>query len=231
MATSSGTDCFAYAESPHKVRDDIGSAHRAFWQRLPRAGAFFTGAERRALADVVRAVRPLRSKPPWLRGEQAATEGGLPAAAVEAARTIAIDAHRIDPEWAARVSGELGDAAYVEIVALVAQLTAVDVFAEALGIPLEPLPDVPDDDAAPTGAVPEGCGDIGAYVPMMLANPGPNVGRALSLQPEENQTFFGLVGAMYAFADFGELVWDRPLSRPQVELVAARVSAVNECFY
>ena len=29
----------------------------------------------------------------------------------------------------------------------------------------------------------------------------------------------------------GELVWDRPLSRPQVELIAARVSAVNECFY
>ena len=32
--------------------------------------------------------------------------------------------------------------------------------------------------------------------------------------------------------DFGAMVWeDRPLSRPQVELVAARVSALNECFY
>ena len=36
---------------------------------------------------------------------------------------------------------------------------------------------------------------------------------------------------MYAMKDFGELVWDRPLMRPQVELVAARVSALNECFY
>ena len=44
--------------------------------------------------------------------------------------------------------------------------------------------------------------------------------------------FFGLVGPMYALGGFAELVWkDRPLSRPQIELVAARVSAINECFY
>ena len=67
---------------------------------------------------------------------------------------------------------------------------------------------------------------------MSLAFPRPNVGRAMSLAPNENATFFGLVGSMYAISDFAELVWkDRPLSRPQVELVAARVSAINECFY
>jgi hypothetical protein len=66
----------------------------------------------------------------------------------------------------------------------------------------------------------------------MLAHfPGPNVGRALSLVPRDNQSFFALVGSMYALRDFQDLVWDRPLSRPQVELVAARVSALNECFY
>jgi hypothetical protein len=37
---------------------------------------------------------------------------------------------------------------------------------------------------------------------------------------------------MYASGDeFWNLTWDRPLSRPQVELVAARTSALNECFY
>ena len=43
--------------------------------------------------------------------------------------------------------------------------------------------------------------------------------------------FFFMVGAMYGAKDFNTLVWDRPLSRPQVELVAARVSSINECFY
>ena len=45
------------------------------------------------------------------------------------------------------------------------------------------------------------------------------------------QAVFVLVGAMYAGAEFQTLVWDRPLSRPQIELVASRVSAVSECFY
>ena len=43
----------------------------------------------------------------------------------------------------------------------------------------------------------------------------------------------GLVMAMYGGPNkFFELVWEGgALSRPQVELLAARVSAVNECFY
>ena len=41
----------------------------------------------------------------------------------------------------------------------------------------------------------------------------------------------GLVQSMYALANFTELVWNGPLSRPQTELIAARVSAINECFY
>jgi hypothetical protein len=67
---------------------------------------------------------------------------------------------------------------------------------------------------------------------MTVPYAGPNVGRALSVAPGEQAMFMGLVGAMYSLRDFVEMVWkDRPLSRPQVELVAARVSAINECFY
>lgn len=231
MSQPSSSGPFDYARSGLDVRSEIAGAHRAFWQRLPRAGAFFTGAQRRAMAELVRAVRPLRREPPWLRKDAAGPIAGLPDEAAEAVHTIAVDAHKIDRAWTARITGVLGEAAYVEIAALVAQLTAVDVFAEAIGCALEPLPEVPADDASPDEAVPAGCGDIGAYVPMALAATGPNVARALSLRPEENQTFFGLVGSMYAFTDFGEMIWNRPLSRPQVELVAARVSSLNECFY
>jgi predicted ATPase len=42
----------------------------------------------------------------------------------------------------------------------------------------------------------------------------------------------GIVTSMYSGRHFGEMVWrHRALSRPQVELIAARTSAVNECFY
>jgi len=61
-----------------------------------------------------------------------------------------------------------------------------------------------------------------------------NVARAMSLVPEGVRTFFRMVAAMYTgtASDFDRMVWDhRPLARPQVELLAARVSALNQCFY
>ena len=61
---------------------------------------------------------------------------------------------------------------------------------------------------------------------------GPNVSRALSLVPEANRLFFTNVGAMYGGVEqsFYDLEWTGPISRPQAELLAARVSALNECF-
>jgi hypothetical protein len=43
----------------------------------------------------------------------------------------------------------------------------------------------------------------------------------------------GIVMSMYSGGQqFEQMIWrHRALSRPQVELVAARTSAVNECFY
>ena len=47
--------------------------------------------------------------------------------------------------------------------------------------------------------------------------------------------FMRLVMSMYGGSpgrDFYTLEWSEgPMTRPQVELLAARVSAVNECFY
>ena len=41
-----------------------------------------------------------------------------------------------------------------------------------------------------------------------------------------------MVSSMYDGSEFFEMVWShRSLSRPQIELLAARTSALNECFY
>lgn len=221
---------FDYSASPHPIRASISDAHRAFWQRLASPGSWWTSEQRLAIATEARNVRPLRSEPPWLRELPEPEDGRLPALAVEAVRTIALDAHKIDRAWAERMTLALGDAAYVELVAISVQITALDAFAEALGVEREPLPSpMPGE---PDHRRPDGLGDIGAFVPCLVDFPRPNVARAMSLAPNDNLSFFGLVRSMYSVDDFAELVWkDRPLARPQVEFVAARVSAINECFY
>jgi alkylhydroperoxidase family enzyme len=220
---------FRFAGSAQPVRPDISNAQRAAWDRIGAPGSWWTGEQRVAIAGIVRAVRKRRSEPPWLRTEPAEETDSLPARAVEVARRVAIDAHKLDREWCERSASDLGDAAYVELAAIAVMTTVVDAFAESIGAELVPLPE------PKPGKIdakrPEGVGAAGAWVDMTTEWAGPNVGRALSLAPSDQMAFMGLVGSMYALGNFTELVWDGPLSRPQTELVAARVSAINECFY
>ncbi len=219
-----------YSASGLEIREEIGAAHEAALDRFAGAGSWWSGAQRIALIEAAREARAQRLTPPWQREAASPPAVPVPAEALEVARTVAADAHRVDRDVCRGRVAELGDAAYVEIVALVACVSAMDAFCEAIGVDPPALPEPRPGE--PDRQRPEGVGDIGAFVDAALGVPGPNVGRALSLAPLENATFFRLVGAMYALEDFGAMVWEeRPLSRPQVELVAARVSALNECFY
>lgn len=218
-----------YPGFEHPIRADIRVAQQHAWDRIGNAGSWWTGAQRVAIAQEVRAARKRRNDPPWLRAEPAEATDALPARAIEVARRVAIDAHRLDRPWCQQAAADLGDAAYVELVSVAVFVTIVDAFAEALGGEHVTLPD--PQPGEPDRIRPQGLGDTGAWLPMTLAWQGPNVGRALSLAPGDHLAFMQLVGAMYSIANFTKLVWDGPLSRPQTELIAARVSAVNECFY
>ena len=60
----------------------------------------------------------------------------------------------------------------------------------------------------------------------------PNIMRALSLVPDEARALRRTAGAHYvAVEQIPDPTVRRALTRPQMELVAARVSAINECFY
>ena len=223
-------DAFSYASSAHAVPQAIADAHRSAWRRIASPGSWWTGAQRVEAARLTREARSQRSLPPWQRNESAPVAEILPGRAVELVLKVAVDVHSLSAEWVAERVEEFGDAAYAELCAVVVCTTVVDAFAESLGVAFEPLP--PPLPGEPDGARPEGMAEAGAFVPMAAGQPGPNVARALSLVPADNAAFFGLVGSMYALERFSELVWEEgALSRPQVELVAARVSAVNECFY
>ena len=60
----------------------------------------------------------------------------------------------------------------------------------------------------------------------------PNVIRALSLVPAEVRSWQALGGAQYLSPErMMSMETGRALDRAQIELVAGRVSALNECFY
>lgn len=213
------------------VRQGVVESQDRAWEAIRRPGSWWSGPARVEIARQARAARIARMDPPWLRKGLPDAGDRLPEVAVEAARTIAADAHRIDRNWAKEKISQLGDAQYVELIAVTVVVCAIDTFADALGVDYEPLPEPlsgdPDHQRNPHVSA------EGAFVDMQVPWQGPNVARALSLVPSQQMLFMGLVMQMYGGPGlFTEMVWEEtPLSRPQAELLAARVSALNECFY
>lgn len=154
----------------------------------------------------------------------------LPAAAVEVVHRLATDPGRLTKPWAETQIDALGEETYTELIAVTSIAIVIDRFDEALGRTLRPLPE--PQSGAPTRERPADVGDVGAWVSQALHKIRANVSRALTLVPETQQVWRSLVDTFYSRGgEFLELEWNRALSRPQVELVAARTTSLNECFY
>lgn len=218
---------FDYSGSPVTVTDEIQTSHQAAWQMLAEPGTWFTSAERLAIAERTRALFAVRETPPWSRSMDKPDD--LPEAVVDIVDMVTLDAGAIDRAKADAAIAAIGEGHYVELIAVVAITVMLDIFAEAIGVPPEPLP--AQIDGLPTKEEPDGLGDIGAHVRALDPFPAANVARALSLVPEANKLFRTVSVPTYSAPGFADLAWETPLSRPQVELVASRVAAMNECFY
>ena len=226
---------FAPETFPRPVDPEILTAFDNVWDGLATPGTWWTAAERVAIVAATRTSVPLPL------GEVTPDPGGLSdtvgpnglsALTREVVRRLAVDAGRISGDWAAAVVDRLGPGRYVEMVALVVQTVPVDLLCDLLGRPHQDLP--APRAGGPSQVVPGGLGQGGAFVPWAVDGWfGPNVARALSYVPDDNARRMEVVMSMYSGGQrFGEMVWHhRALSRPQVELIAARTSAINECFY
>lgn len=131
---------------------------------------------------------------------------------------------------------------YVETVSLVSRIVNLDVFARGVGAaPLDLPPAVAGEPSQETPAA----SDEGAWLPSVPAGaaaravygddgPQPFIYRALSLVPNEVRRCIAGGNVQYLplarFMDFG-YSHQPGLSRVQVEIVAARISALNDCFY
>jgi hypothetical protein len=197
----------------------LGEAIRPIWARLGSAGARWSGI--RTGGD----GRPAPAQP----GTASTATGSLPppvgeAVAVVAARPASIRRSTVELLVA---QPELGHAHYVELVGVVSRAVAIDTVFESLGLDRPELP--APDDGAPTGRLDERARPGRAWVPMVG---GASITQALSLVPAENADLEALHGPLYlTFDEMGDAAIDKALSRPQMELVAARTSAHNACFY
>ncbi|MBU1228200.1 MAG: hypothetical protein KJ698_13440 [Actinobacteria bacterium] len=210
------------APDPLPVPAEIVANLRSAWEEVAAPGASFTGEQRVAITAEARRA--------W-SGEAAGSapeDAGLPPAAGEAARRLAASPHGIRRPWVEDiVGGGLGYAGYVEIVGIVSRVVASDTFTDALGLAGAPLPDPRP--GPPSGEIAAVARPGQAWVPMVGAT---SITQALSLVPAENAALERYHGPMYlAFEEMADPAISRALTRPQMEFVAARTSAVNECFY
>jgi hypothetical protein len=241
-----------YDHAATAVRADFTTAHGRFWDRLARAGTWWTSAERIEIARETRhapncslcAARRQSLSPDAPAGEHSAITS-LPSHVVDPIHRLVNDASRLSASWLNRtVAAGLSLGHYIELVGTVVGIVSIDAFCRGIGVALHQLPRAGV--GAPSRYRPLVVRSDEAWVPMIAAdgNAGAeadlwpcgrtaNVIRALSLVPDEVRSLNELSAAHYlpnqSVADPNAR--GRHLDRQQIELIAARVSALNQCFY
>jgi hypothetical protein len=235
------------------IRDDLSAAHARAWTRIARPGTWWDGAARVAIAAETRHAsgcplcrrRKEALSPLAIEGSHDSL-GQLPEIVVEVVHRVRTDPARLSERWYRRVvAGGLTEERYVEIVSLVGHIVAIDTMARGLGLDARPLPS--PEPGSPSRYSPAGAKPGGAWVPWIepqdaseaeagfypADRPPANIMKAMSLVPDEARGFFDLVTHQYlpgaVMRDFSREY--RAISHAQIELLAARVSALNRCLY
>ena len=245
-------DGVEYSVDRARVREDLREAHRFILGHVRFPGTWWTGAEREAIAAEARGAtrcalcreRRTSLSPGAVQGRHDGPHA-LPESVVDAVHRIRSDPARLSRHWFdAVVAGGLEVGRYVELVSVTSLMAGLDYFARALGV--EPLPLPPPLPGEPSRQRPAGAKESGAWVPMIdpadATGPEadlyggsdfvPNIVRDLSLVPDEVRALRRSTEAHYVpVAQIPDPTYHRALARPHMELIAARVSALNQCFY
>ncbi|MFM2078448.1 MAG: hypothetical protein RJA49_2338 [Actinomycetota bacterium] len=209
------------------VRDDLLDAHRASLAHVVAPGARFNGEVRRRIAEVaIAAYLDPEPSPPWVRPY------GEPA--LDLAYRLARHAGTITAEWYEQLVTEgLHPVEWVEVVGVVVAALPPVAFARAIGAPLPELPEAVA--GPPTGHEADELAPARLnFVPVAApADRMPSVVQALSALPDEWHNLWRLADAQYmSDRAMDDPRWTRgTLSRPQMELVAGRLSLIRECFF
>ena len=223
------------------VPESVNRSHELAVDLFGQAGTWLTSSVRAAIwAEARNATacklcqrRKQALSPYALQGEHD-TCTQLPGNMVEVVHRIKNDSGRLTKRWFdEQIDTGLSPEEYVEILSLVATSIILDSYATAMGLPDYSIPS--PQPGEPTKVLNPEVIDEGAWLPITKAEQTvedhglpnvPNIARAMGLVPSGMMHFFGTMRAHYSLSgdDFG-------ISRSQIELIAARVSSHNECFY
>jgi hypothetical protein len=240
---------------PFAMRPQLSAELARGWSRIGQPGTWLTAAERVAVAAETRhalhcplcAARKSALSPLAVPGAHASL-GQLAPAEIEAIHRIRTDSGRIGDTW--HHSLALPETRYIELVSIVVVTVAADTFRRAAGLPELPLPSPQPGQPTrrrPAGATP-GPGFTHALRPEHVTQEDPNLFRetselrerrganihlALSLVPDSMFHWWDMFEPMYLdgpeMREFGTEV--RAISHAQLEMLAARVAALNRCEY
>lgn len=188
------------------------------WARLAAPGTWLTGHQRVAIAAQARSA---------LKHQVLDTPSATPPM-VEAARVISAEASEAREQWVESLyNNGLDPLEYVEILGVVARLTAIDTFLFGIGHPERPLPEPSDGD--PSREPVDGAVINGGWAPTVGPAGAPS---ALTAIDAERDAMFDIHSAFYlSLEEMGDMGIVKDLQRDQLETVAARTSLINDCFY
>lgn len=235
-----------------RIRGDLHESHRLAWNSIASPGTWLTAARRLAVAAELRKARScsfcgeIRQalSPNAVKGAHQ-TLGVLGAPEIELIHRAICDPGRLSEKWSQSVlAAGLGEGEYVEIVGIIAMMSIMDTCTLALGLPDRPLPQPVAGE--PTRYRPPGARKDAAWLPIVEPQdvveadgpmyPSPKAGyiyRGLSSVPQSMRDYWALANIHYLPGDvvyqFDRTI--RAISRPQTELIAARVSALHQCAY
>ena len=228
------------------IRSDLVEAHDRAWAAIAAPGTWLTGERRVAVAAEIRRARdcPLCARIKAALSPYS-VEGKHESAEAELIHRVVNDPGRLSEKCAQSVLARgLSEGEFVEIVGLIAMVMMMDTCMQGLGLPERELP-VPKS-GAPTRYRPAGAKKKAAWLPIVEPEdateadgpmyPNPKAGyiyRGLSLVPQSLRDYWALANCHYMP---GQYVYQfdksiRAISRPQTEIMAARVSALHQCVY
>ena len=237
---------------PPDLRPALQAAVDEAQQCIGGAGTWFDAATRVAIAAESRQakhcglcqIRKEALSPFTVQGEHEHLNALSPLV-VDVVHRLVTDSGRLTESWVQeKISEGLAEEEYVEIIGIVATQIGLDTLNRGIGVAFSPMLQAQAGQPSrrrPAGAVKDlawvatlSVDSIEDDDPQIFAKHGAvNIHRAISLVPREAINFFDLDVELYLkdheIRDFENEY--RAISHAQIELIAARTSALNGCYY
>ena len=236
-----------YDESRYEISENLEEVHDQHLHELGNPGTWGTGDQRLAIAGCARQAGIAAGLLEETESGSQSSSGGLSGVAKKVVNELAVLPKDFnESSYQRAIKGGFTEEEFVEIVGIVARIVDLDVFARGIGVPLKPFPEAQSGE--PSRKRPETATQEQAWVPTVpnlpeggdIAKalygemPKPYIVRGLSLVPDEMKKHLELEQVQYMplkhVRDFDHQ-HHAGLTRVQVEIVAGRVSAINQCFY